>query len=262
MAERSGKYRKMPSPRSFSGRRVLFHFVLLFLVPVCVFSAFGEDYFWAPAGRGGGVAELEALFDQKESYRNPGAVCLHIADVIRREAKETPEARRLLLKIGFFFENFDIGTLSPEEQWHFLRSKALFYHLEDDEEKMLETLGRFPLAPPYVIDDFHGALGVKRNSVSAILNGSFERGLVFRPVRVFLSSLDVFSWTERLGGIFVLPFFALNANPRCFGYWVWLVLVIVFAVAALYGVGKAMKTMIAGFKASATSRKSRVPRAE
>ena len=127
---------------------------------------------------------------------------------------------------------------------------------------MLETLGRFPLTPPYVIDDFHGALGVKRSTMSEILTGSFERGLVFRPVRVFLASTDVLSWPERIGGIFLLPFFAVNANPHCFGYWVWLGLVIVFAAAALYGIGKAVKRMIAGSKASAKLRKRRTPGAE
>ena len=199
------------------------------LLLVCALSVSGGEYFWPPIGGNSDIAELEALFDRKDDYQDPYTVCLHIGETMRHDTRKSPESRRLWRQIERYFDHCDPGAMAPEDQWHFLCAKALFHHFGNDENKMLETLKRFPLKPPYVIDDFHGAAGVKRNTVSAILADSFEQGLIRRPIRVFLSSFDVFTWQERIGGLFLLPFFAVKANPHCSDYWIWLAGTIAFS---------------------------------
>ena len=226
---------KNPFPWEFRGFLLFAWFFFSF------FSVSGGDFFYPPPDKIKNLAELEALYRRRDSFRNPSSVCVYIFETVRNEMEETGKSKQLSMDIERYFETFDAGTLPTEDYWHFLRDKALFYQLKGDDEKILETLKRFHLEPPYTINDFHGAAGVKRNTVSTILMNCFKRGEVFRPITVFLSSFDVFTWKERIGGILLLPVFAVQANPHCFSCWIWLVFTFSLLIAALYCVGRAVK---------------------
>lgn len=240
MESKCERFQKIFFGRIFSGffKRFFISLLLFFMV----YLASANDYFSPPIERKYNIVELEELYEQKNDYRNPHAVCIYIYHIISNDMPKSYESKRLLQKIELYFENCDGSHLPTEDYLFFLSDKSMFYHLKNDEDKMLKTLKQFHIKHPYILDDFHGAAGVKRNTISSILIDSFKKGLLRRPLVVFVSSFDVFSWKEKLFGYFLLPVFAIKNNPLCLLYWLWLVFVIASFITVLYIICKLIKS--------------------
>lgn len=177
---------------------------------------------------------LKNIYENRNIYRNPYSVLFYIHSTMARAGVPQEEGKEFLEKVERDIRTYDERGLNGDEHDWFLRRKAFYYYLKGEDHEALLELNKIKVSPPYHYREEHGTLGIKRGAVTDILQDAFRRRLWWRPVVYWLNSFDVLAPSEIIGGIFVLPVFALRISPTCWAYWLWLGITVLTPFVAVY----------------------------